>query len=187
VRAWPLIVAVVVVAPWAVASHAPAPEPALAVPAIDRDEVKSVALEGIHLPLARLRGVLETRRGVALSDERLARDRAAMERALVGLGYLAAQVAPAIVTRDAAGAAYVSFDVAPGALFHLRRVEVTGPGKDAAPITLGEGDPAIGDRIDEARRALDAALARRGQRAAVALSVRTDLAAAAVDVVLATR
>jgi outer membrane protein assembly factor BamA len=110
-----------------------------------------------------------------------------MERALADLGYLAARVDPAVVTFDAAGAAYVTFEIEQGPLFYVRSVEVTGPGKDAAVVTLSPGDDAMRARIDRARQALTDGLARRGKPADVELSVRTDLAAAAVDVVLATR
>lgn len=61
------------------------------------------------------------------------------------------------------------------------------PGQDAAVVTLVAGDQARRDRIEQARVALADALARRGKPATVELSVRTDLAAAAVDVTLTTR
>lgn len=150
-------------------------------------EVRSVSLDGRRLPSARLRAMLETHAGAQLDTVALAHDREALAAELASMGYLAARVAPAVVTFDTAGAAYVTFDIDPGKLFHLRSVTVTGPGKDLMVITLGPGDDAVKTRIDSARQALADALARRGKPATVELSVHTDLAAAAVDVVLATR
>lgn len=183
--------AVVIVAAWAMFRRLPNTS-ANAEAAVDRpiarlQEVRSIALDGHHLLSSRLREVLETHPGEQLDTARLERDRDAMERELAGLGYLAARVEPAVVTFDAAGAAYLTFEIDQGKLFHLRKVAVTGPGKDAAVVTLAAGDDAVGARIDHARQALADGLARRGKPATVDLSVHTDLAAAAVDVVLATR
>lgn len=150
-------------------------------------EVRSVALDGHRVPDARLRALLETRAGDQLDRACLERDRDAMARELAAMGYLAARIEPAVVTFDTVGAAYVTFDIDQGKLFHLRNVEVTGPGKDLVVVTLGPGDDAIKARIDGARQALATGLARRGKPAAVELSVHTDLAAAAVDVRLATK
>ena len=150
-------------------------------------EVRSIALEGYKLPKARLREVLATHTGDLLDRARLERDRDAMERELADTGYLAARVSPAVVTFDAHGAAYISFEIDTGKLFHLRNVEVTGAGKDAAVVTITTGDDAVRDRIEHAREVLAEGLARRGKTASVELSVRTDIAAAAVDVVLATK
>lgn len=189
-RAITILTALAIVAAWAVIRH-PHPaanaEAAVNRPVARQQEVRSVALDGHKLALSRLREVLQTRPGEQLDAGRLARDRQAMERVLADLGYLAARVEPATVTFDAAGAAYVTFEVDQGRLFHLRSVEVTGPGKGAAVITLAAGDAAIRDRIEHARQALADALARRRKPASVELSVHTNLAAAAVDVVLATR
>ena len=169
----------------ATAADVATPAPPPATPVVEH--VRSVTLDGHHLPLAALRQLLSSQPGSLLSADALARDRAAMERALIARGYLAAVVAPASVTHGPAGDAYVVFDLVPGPLFHLRSIAVTGPGKDAGVQTLSPGDPAIGARLDDARTALAAALARRGRSGVVALSVRTDVAAAAVDVELATR
>jgi hypothetical protein len=191
VRSLAFAIAVVIVAAWATLRYLPNTsanaEAAVGRPTARLQQVRSIALDGHRLPSARLREVLETHPGEQLDTARLARDRGAMERELAGLGYLAARVAPAIVTFDAAGAAYITFEVDQGKLFHLRNVIVTGPGKDAAVVTLSAGDDAVGARIERARVALADGLARRGRPAAVELSVHTDLAAAAVDVVLATR
>ena len=72
-------------------------------------------------------------------------------------------------------------------MFHLRNIEVTGAGKDTTVVTLVTGDDALRSRIERARVELADALARRGRPAGVELSIHTDVAAAAVDVVLATR
>jgi Surface antigen variable number repeat len=190
VRAIALLTALVILGAWAVVRH---PQTAAnAEAAVDRpvgrlQEVRSVSLDGYQLSLSRLRAVIETHPGDQLDTDRLGRDRAAMERALADLGYLAARVEPAVVTFDAVGAAYVTFEVDQGRMFHLRDVQVTGPGKDAVVVTLAPGDEAVRARIDHARQALASGLARRAKQVRVELSVHTDLAAAAVDVVLATR
>lgn len=166
-----------------------APEVAAATvdhPAAQVKEVRSIGFDGNQLPLARLRELLETHPGEPLDPDRLTRDRAAMARELAATGYLAAQVAPADVTLDAAGAAYIVFEIDKGPLFHLRKVDVTGPGKDTAVVTISPGDEAIQARIDQARKTLAEGLARRGKPSAVELSVQVDRPAAAVDVVLTT-
>ncbi len=150
-------------------------------------EVRSVALDGKLLPTSQLRAVIATLPGALLDAGQLERDRRAMERLLAELGYLAARVAPPVTTFDAAGAAYITFEVDQGALFHFRNVKVTGAGKDAAVVTLSAGEAAVRDRIERAQRALAEALARRGRPPQVELSIYTDVAAAAVDVVIATR
>ena len=191
VRSIVFVVALVIVGAWLMVRHGPITfanaQTAVDRPALRLQEVRSVSLDGHKLPLAQLRAVLETHPGEQLDPGRLQRDQGAMERALSDQGYLAAHVEPAQVTFDAAGAAYVTFEVDQGQMFHLRDVEVTGVGKGAAVVTLSSGDDAIRDRVEHARQGLVDALARRGRPAAVELSVHTDLAAAAVDVVLATR
>ena len=186
-----LIIATVIVAVWAMFRHGPMTT-ANAEAAVDRpvarlQEVRSVALDGRRVLSARLREVIDTRPGTQLDEGQLRRDRDAMERALADLGYLAARVEPAKVTFDAAGAAYVTFAVDQGHMFHLRNVEITGAGRGATVVTLAAGDDALRSRIERARAELADALARRGRPAAVELSIHTDVAAAAVDVVLATR
>ena len=186
-----LIIATVIVAVWAMFRQGPVTT-ANAEAAVDRpiarlQEVRSVALDGRRVLSAQLREVIDTRPGAQLDTDRLRRDRDAMERALADLGYLAAWVEPAKVTFDAAGAAYVTFAVDQGPMFHLRNIEITGPGRDATVVTLAAGDDALRSRIERARAELAAALARRGRPSAVALSIHTDVATAAVDVVLATR
>jgi len=190
VRALTILTAAVIMAAWAVVRHprtAANAEAAVDRPVARVQEVRSVSFDGYKLASARLRAVIETRPGAQLDTDRLGRDRQAMERALADLGYLAARVEPASVTFDAAGAAYVTFEIDQGKLFHLRRVELTGSGKDSVIVTLAAGDEAVRARIERARTALADGLARRGKPAQVELSVHTDLAAAAVDVVLATR
>lgn len=209
-RAIVITTAVVIIAAWVMLRRLPNTE-ANAEAAVNRpvarlQEVRSVALDGRNLPEARLREVLRTRAGQQLDSTRLERDRAAMEQRLAELGYLAARVELATVTFDRAGAAYVTFEIDQGKLFHLRTVEVTGAGRDAVVVTLTPGDLAVRHRIESARDALSDALERRseeraeertGRRAvrgelraapsSVELSVHTDLAAAAVDVTFATR
>lgn len=186
-----LIIATVIVAVWAMFRQGPVTTASAEV-AVDRpvarlQEVRSVAFDGTRVQSSRLREVIGTRPGAQLDTDGLRRDRDAMERALADLGYLAARVEPAKVTFDAAGAAYVTFAVDQGPMFHLRNIKVTGAGKDATVVTLVAGDDALRSRIERARAELADALARRGRPAAVELSIHTDVAAAAVDVVLATR
>jgi hypothetical protein len=206
VRAIVITTAVVVIAAWVMLRRLPTTEAnveaAVNRPVARLQEVRSVALDGRNLPEARLREVLRTRTGEQLDSTRLERDREAMEQRLAELGYLAARVDPPTVTFDRAGAAYVTFEIDQGKLFHLRTVEVTGAGRDAVVVTLTSGDLAVRHRIESARDALSDALERRadqrpGHRAvrgepreppsSVELSVHTDLAAAAVDVTFATR
>ena len=189
-RSLALLTAAVIVMAWALVRHpniAANAEAAVGRPIARLAEVRSVSFDGHKVASARLGEVIATHPGAQLDTERLGRDRDAMERELANLGYLAARVEPATVTFDAAGAAYVSFEIAQGRMFHLRKVEVTGPGKDAVVVTLAAGDEAIRDRIEHARRALADGLARRGKPASVELSIHTDLSAAAVDVALTTR
>lgn len=189
-RAIAIVIAGVIVAVWAMFRHGPvttaSAEVAVRGPAPRLQEVRSVSLDGRKLLSSQLREVIETRPGAQLDAEGLRRDRDAMERELADLGYLAAKVSPADVTFDRSGAAYVTFDIDQGPMFHLRNIEVTGPGKDATIVTLVPGGDAIRSRIERARQELAESLARRGRPATVELSVRTDVGAAAVDVVLAT-
>lgn len=190
-RSIALVIAAIIVVVWAMFRHGPVTsstaEAAVNRPAAHLQEVRSVSLDGHKLPSSQLREVIQTHPGAQLDSEGLQRDRAAMERALADLGHLAARVEPAVVTFDAAGAAYVTFEVDQGPMFHLRNIQVTGAGKDATIVTLAAGDAAIRTRIERARQELADTLARRGKPATVELSVHTDVAAAAVDVVLTTR
>ncbi|HEX8112453.1 MAG TPA: POTRA domain-containing protein, partial [Kofleriaceae bacterium] len=124
-----LIIAAVIVAVWAMFRHGPVTaanaEVAVDQPVARLQEVRSVGLDGRRVLSARLREVIATRPGAQLDADRLRSDRDVMERALADLGYLAARVEPAKVTFDAAGAAYVTFAVDQGPMFHLRNVEVT--------------------------------------------------------------
>lgn len=192
-RSIAIIAALGIAAVWGVL-HLGATSPATAeasasvsLPAAQPHEVRSISLDGKQLMLSQLRAVITTRPGDLLDTGQLDRDRRAMERMLAERGYLAARVAPPVVTFDAAGAAYVTFDVDQGAMFHFRNIKISGAGKDAAVVTLAAGDAAILDRIERARGALAEALARRGRPAQVELSTYTDVAAAAVDVALTTR
>src|SRR5690606_19430341 len=92
------------------------PEEAQAEPArVSRpQEIASVALDGRDLPTAALREVLATRAGELIDLEALARDRRALEAALVARGHLAAKVGEPRVTFGTGGAAYVTFPVSQG-------------------------------------------------------------------------
>ena len=186
-----IIVALVAVAGWAVVRHLPETEANADVAVnkpIDRmQEVRSVAFDGYQIPASALRTLIDTQPGKQLDTTRLEHDRATLEQALAGRGYLAAKVSPAEVTFDAAGAAYVRFEIDKGRMFRLRTVDVSAAAKDAAVVTLAAGDDAIRERIDQAREALSQALIRRGKSGDVDLSIHTDIAANAVDVRFATR
>jgi surface antigen-like variable number repeat protein len=156
--------------------------------AMDRQQVQSIALDGGRgLPSAALRAVISTKIGDRVDEHRLEADRAALAAELEARGYLAAKVAPATITHGARGGAYIVFDIERGPMFHLRSVTVTGPGqRDAAVVRLAAGDEAIAERLALARQALADSFAYRGGKQ-VELRVTTDVAAAAVDVELATR
>ncbi|MBX3156022.1 MAG: hypothetical protein KF773_08480 [Deltaproteobacteria bacterium] len=140
------------------------------------------------LPMAALRGQLSTRVGQMLDARRLERDRAALERELADRGYLAARVAPAHVDFAAQGGAYVVFDVERGPMFHLRKIDVTGPGaREVGVVTLSPGDEFVVDRIAHAKQALVDTLGRRGAKVSVEASQHLDVAAAAVDLTLVTK
>jgi outer membrane protein assembly factor BamA len=139
-----------------------------------------------RLPLCELRSLVSTRAGERVDPSKLEADRRALGDALVARGYLAAKVTPATVTYGASGA-YVVFDVERGPMFHVRSIEITGPGeRDADVLTLSVGDDADRARIERARQALAEVLASRSTRSRVELHTRVDLAAATLDLELAT-
>jgi len=188
-----VLLAAVVAGAWIAIRYLPANEAQAdeaPVPArqIGAQTVQGIAIDGgRNLPYAAMRAVLSTRAGEPLDAQRLERDRGAIEDELAARGYLAAKVAPASVTFGPRGGAYVVFDVEAGRVFHLRSVVVTGPGRrDADVVTLAAGDPAIRERIARARQSLADTFARRGGKQ-VEMTLRSDAAAAAVDIELATR
>ena len=186
-----VLVAAVVAGAWIAIHHLPAKEAQAdeaPAPRIGAQTVQGIAIDGGRkLPYAAMRAVLSTRAGEPLDAQRLEHDRGAIEDELAARGYLAAKVAPASVTFAPRGGAYVVFDVEAGRMFHLRSVVVTGPGRrDADVVTLAAGDEAIRDRLARARQSLADTFARRGGKQ-VELVLRSDAAAAAVDVELVTR
>ena len=149
-------------------------------------EIQSVAFDGSDLPVAALRSVLTTRTGDLLDGDKLAADRASLQKTLVARGYLDARVAPAQVLFDESGGAFVTFAVAPGAMFHVRDVHVVGAAeRDTGIVTLAKGAVASADRVERARDALATRLRVRGKAAAVAVTLAPDTETASVDVVLA--
>jgi len=149
-------------------------------------EVVSVALDGHDLPVASLRSLLQTRTGDLLEADKLAGDRANLEAALVARGYLDAKVTPAQVSFDAAGAAFVTFAIQPGAMFHVRDVQIVGAAeRDTGVVTLSRGAVAAADRVEQARAALAARLVARGRSGTVAVKLAPDAVTSSVDVVLA--
>jgi hypothetical protein len=151
-------------------------------------EIASISIGGHAVPVNELRQVLASKPGERLDDARLAADREAMQRTLVSHGYLAARVYAPDVTRGANGAAFVTFTVAMGPLYHVRTVSVTGAtARDIGVVTIAKGDPAESERIAHARQVLADRLVARGKHVEVAAELRTDDAASAVDVVLAAK
>ncbi len=151
-------------------------------------EVGSVALDGQSLPSSALREVLATHAGEPLDDAKLDRDRAALEQVLVGRGYLDANVKPAHVVFDGYGAAFVTFPIVKGPLFHINAVTVTGAAeRDSGMLTLGKGAPATKDKIELVRAALAERLAARGKHVTVEATIAADQAAHTVDVELSAR
>lgn len=157
-------------------------------PSIDRRQVLGIAIDsGRKLPQLAMRAAVSTQVGDLYDDRQLERDRAAIQAELEGRGHLAAKVSPASVTHGPRGGAYLVFDVEAGPVFHLRSVTVTGPGqREAGVVRLAAGDDAVGDRIARARQELADTFTRRGGKQ-VELLVTTDVAAAALDVELATK
>jgi hypothetical protein len=183
-----LLTLLVAAGAWVGIRQLPEEAQAAAPPSIDRRLVQSIAIDGGRkLPYSAMRAAVSTKVGDRYDERQLERDRAAIEAELEARGYLAAKVAPASVTQGPRGGAYLVFDVEPGPVFHLRSVTVTGPGqREAGVVRLAAGDEAIGDRIARARQALADSFARRGGKQ-VELLVTTDVAAAALDVELATK
>src|SRR5689334_9608277 len=187
-RTLALLAVLVAAGAWLAIRQLPTEAQADTPPAIDPQQVQSIAVDGgRNLPRSALRAAVSTKIGDQVDTQRLERDRAAIVAELEARGYLAAKVAPASVTHARRGGAYIVFDVEPGPVFHLRSVAVTGPGqRDAAVIHLAAGDEASQDRIALARQTLAESFARRGGKQ-VELLVTTDVPAAALDVELATK
>lgn len=179
----------VAIGAWVVVRNLPAGDAAASGLVVAKtQEVQSISIDGSGLPLAQLRDTLTTRVGTIVDSVTLEHDRAALEAWLATRGYLAAKVAPPVVTFGPGGGAYVVFDVDRGRLFHLRTIELRGPGwRDAGVLTIASGDEALGDRLVRARQAAEDTLARHGKPIRVELELHPDHAEAALDVVLVTR
>lgn len=155
---------------------------------IRTQEVQSLSIDGAGVPVAQLRSAMETKIGTTVDTATLERDRETLEATLQARGYLAANVAPPIVTYGPNGGAYIVFSVERGRLFHLGSVTLEGPSwKDAGVVTLAEGDEALSERLVHARRAAEATLARHGKPLRVELVLHPDHAEATLDVTLVTR
>ncbi len=155
---------------------------------IRAQEIQSVSIDGVGLPLASLRAVLTTRVGQLLDAKQLELDCTALEAELATRGYLAAHVDPPSVTFAANGGAFVSFQITQGPVFHLRTVTVTGAtSRDAGVVTLSSGEEVVASRIERARLTLEGNLARRGKPRQVGVEIKTVPDAALVDVELVTR
>jgi outer membrane protein assembly factor BamA len=150
--------------------------------------IASIALLGHDLPMPALREVMQSQPGDALDSTRLEQDRGALEGALVARGHLAAKVQAAQVSFDDNGSAFVTYSIAPGALYRVRSVAVTGATpRESGVVTLSAGDPALGERLTAAVSTLRERLAARGKPRDVRVQLAMDERAAAVDVDLVVR
>jgi outer membrane protein assembly factor BamA len=196
VRSLMFLAAIVVAGTWLAARHLPQGEAhAESVEKqVRTQEVQSISIDTPksprderRLPISELRMLLTTRPGDLLDQQKLERDRKAIEATLVARGFLAARVAPASVTFTNNGGAYVVFDVERGPMYRLRSVTVTGPGEaDLDVVTLSAGDDAIHSRIERARQTLADAIAHRSTKSRVEVRLHEDPATASLDVELAT-
>jgi outer membrane protein assembly factor BamA len=173
---------------WGAVRSLPAGDEVIVV-APPKQEVHSIAIDGgPGLPQTALREVMATHVGAALDTIQLERDRVALLSWLTSRGYLAAKVAPPVVTFGPTGGAYIVFDIEPGTLFHLGDVKLVGNDWNrAGVVTLATGDEARADRLERARLAAEDTLSRTGKSLHVELVAEPDAAAAVVDVSLITR
>jgi hypothetical protein len=170
-----------------VVRHLPAGT-AEAAPVIAKSQrIESISIDGVGLPIAALRDTMSTKLGTTVDPARLELDRVALQATLARRGYLAAKVAPPIVTFGGGGV-YVVFDIDRGPLYHLGAIELVGPSwPDAGVVTLASGDEALGDRLARARSAAQDTLSRHGKPVQVELVLHPDPTAETVDVELVTR
>lgn len=151
-------------------------------------EIRSISLDGRSLPVTTLHQLLETRVGDVVDDAKLARDRAALEEALIATGYLDAKVRDAQIMFGDGGAAFVTFAIVQGPQFRVRSVKVEGASElDAGIVTLAPGEALMADRIAHARDALAERLAARGKRSNVVVHLKRDQSTSSVDVELVAR
>ncbi|MBS1119961.1 MAG: hypothetical protein H6Q90_2189 [Deltaproteobacteria bacterium] len=172
---------------WVVVRHLPAGT-AEAAPTIAKSQrIESISIDGVGLPIAALRATMSTKLGTIVDDATLEADRARLLAALTRRGYLAAKVAPPVVTFGGGGV-YVVFDIVRGPLYHLSAVELVGPSwHDAGVVTIAAGDEALGDRLARARQAAQDTLSRHGKSVQVELILHPDPIAETVAIQLVTR
>ena len=168
---------------------AASPAPAVVAPA-DPDAVVTVRILGDNLPVAALERALTTRAGRRLSDEDLARDRAAILATLEARGHLGAAVAGVRVTWSRG--AHVVFDVTSGGVYQVDRVDVAGaPASVARELarvpTLLRGQPWHPERAADNVSLLREWLAQRGVSAEVTARRTIDHVRNTVDVVFEIR
>lgn len=184
-RSFVVFTALVIAAGWVAIRHLPRTAEADVARVARPQEVQSIALDGRGLTIAALRETVTTRIGDLVDTDQLARDRDALEAALVARGYLAAHVGAAKIIYNEAGGAFVTFPIEQGAQFRVRSVKVAGATQaDAGVVTLRTGEILMSDRIERARDALATRLAARGKRRVVVANVEPDLAAGVVDIEL---
>lgn len=162
-----------------------AASPGLVAPA-DPLAIVSVRITGKNLPIAALERALSTRAGRRLSDDDLARDRAAILATLEARGHLGATVSGVRVAW--AHGAHVVFDVATAGVYAVDDVTVTGaPAAYAAQLavvpTLLRGQPWHPERAADNVSLLRDWLAHRDTRADVTAQRTVDHVSHTVDVV----
>lgn len=167
-----------------VEAAASAPAPAIAAPA-DPQAVATVRIAGQNLPVAALERALSTRKGRRLSDDDLARDRAAIVATLEARGHLGASVTGVRVTWS--NGAHVVFDVASAGVYQVDHVKVVGaPAAIAHELalvpTLLRGQPWHPERAADNVSLLREWLAHRGIRGEVTARRAVDHTSHTVDV-----
>lgn len=163
---------------------AASPAPAEVAPA-DPRAVASVRIAGQNLPVAALERALATHKGNRLSDDDLARDRAAILATLEARGHLGAAITGVRVTWSSG--AHVVFDVTSAGVYQVNGVKVTGaPTAIAAELaavpTLLRGQPWHPERAAENVSLLRDWLAHRGVRGEVTARRTVDHVTHTVDV-----
>lgn len=182
-----VLTVVAIVCAFAVVHNLPEGDAYAAPAVVKTKEVHSISIDGLGLPMAALRDAMETEVGAVVDTETLERDRLALARALTDRGYLAAKVAPPVVTFGTSGGALVVFDIDRGPLYHVRTISLDGQGWSTGVMPIVSGDAASVERLERVRQAVQATLGRHGTQLRVELAIEPDHADAMIDVRYSTR